>query len=483
MGSAAEGRALQFFCEIAGPFLPGVTDPYFWTQLVMQFSSFEPAVRHSVVAISSLYEQSQAKTVKGVRIWDNSLALRHYNAAIAELKTMDNPSLVLLVCILFICIEFLQSNRAAAIRHCKHGIYILQNNTSGPAWVREHLVPLFRRLSVFPFFFGTGSQDFPSLVALENPIPESFADFAEARSMMDDIFSRTIRLVRCGDAYRFGSLRHSQVPPVHLVEQDRINYRLDQWRKLFGNLDTKSPSPNLPGMEQFGLGEEYLKSMLRVYLLVSFETCRIWVNMAFSGNETGYDRYLASFRRLIQYFMELNRALPPESRKHKHYPKFIFEMGFMPMTFFVTTKCRALELRLASLALMRLFGVPQENLWQVDISYEVARRVIEIEHGMVLDPEGRPLTPPSYPGLPPDELRVRDTRTDFVESMHTDDYGQEMRARTVHYYMCSPEDTIWAHVEIFPLTRSKAEVAESGDTRRPWRQKLQVRSPPPKVNL
>lgn len=447
-----------------------MTDPYFWTQLVMQFSTFEPAVRHSVVAISSLYEQSQSQSQtvarQGVRLRDNELALRHYNAAIAELKTMENQSLVLLVCILFICIEFLQSHRDSAVRHCKHGIYILRNNSQGPAWVREHLTPLFRRLSIFPFFFGTGAEDFPSLVALEDPIPDEFSTYPEARSMMDGIFSRTIRLVRCGDAYRFGSLRYAKVPPSLLREQERINYRLQRWRILFTDLDSRCgsssrsrrPSMDTAAVEQVDLGEEYLQSMLRVYLSITYETCHIWANMAFSAYETAYDRYLPNFERLLQLFTLLHSTLPDaSSRRHRHYPKIIFEMGFMPMTFFVTNKCRDLGVRLAALDQMKLFAAPQEHLWQVDIAYEVARRVIEIEHGVVLDPAtDRPAAPPRHPGLPPEAVRVREIRTDYYTPTTPADprIGRpRLRGRVVDYYLRTPDpdDAIYTHTEIFPI--------------------------------
>lgn len=514
--NGAESRALQFFCEIAGPFLPGVTDPYFWTQLVMQFSSFEPAVRHSVVAISSLYEQSQLRSQSqsepqslqqkpnskkkkkqsplshrgDIRLQDNELALRHYNAAIAELKTMENQSLVLLVCILFICIEFLQSNRDSAIRHCKHGIYILRNNASGPAWVREHLVPLFRRLSIFPFWFGTGADDFPSLVFLEDPIPDAFSTLSDARSMMDDIFSRTIRLVRCGDAHRFGSLRYTKVPPSFLREQEKINYRLQKWRVLFANLDAKSTAPPnsasavaAASTEQYDVGEEYLNSMLRVYLSISSETSLIWANMAFSALESNYDGYLDNFRRLLRLFQMLHTTLPVESRKHRHYPKFIFEMGFMPMTFFVANKCRDLGVRLATLRLMRLFAVPQENLGRVDITWEVARRVIEIEHGLVVDAEGVPLSPPSHPGLPPDERRVRDIRTEYKESIQTGPDGHQVRGRVVNYFLRTPDDAIYVQTEFFPVVRpvngeSPPDSPWKGP-RKVWTRELEVRTTSP----
>lgn len=205
---ASERRALQFFCRNAGPFLSGQMDPYFWTHLVMQFSTFEPSVRHSVVAISSLYEQMHFSPASKNDLANDRLALRHYNAAIRQLKLMNNEPLVLLVCVLFICIEFLLGNREAAIQHCKHGVFILKNVEASYPWTREHLSPIFRRLTLFPFFFALDNTSFPKL-DLDNQIPRSFASFLDAQYFIDGIITRTVRLVRWGDDYRLKDKRHS----------------------------------------------------------------------------------------------------------------------------------------------------------------------------------------------------------------------------------------------------------------------------------
>ena len=433
------------------PYLPGVTDPYFWSQLVMQFSSFEPAVRHSIVSISALYEQARTESRAGIKLRENRLALRHYNAAIAELKTMQNPSVVLLVCILFICIEFLQANREAAIRHCSHGMVIMSHNSSGPAWVKQHLLPMFRRLSLFPLFFGTGSDKFPSLSALADPIPTSFSSLSEARAVMDDIFGRTFRLVRVGDPYRFGSQRYGKVPPHLLVEQEQISELLDQWHVAFRDLETRF-GPLVIDHQ----AEDYMNSLVRVYLSICYENCRIYSSTAFVPRETGFDAHVDNFRRMVDLIELLDVSLPEESHKHGHSAKHLFEMGFVPMTFLLTTKCRVLPMRLAALRLMKLFCVSHEtgdNLWEVDNAHDVARYVIGVEHGVVVDKQGRLLGEPTYPGFPPDEVRIRETRTEYKSAVRFDaKSGREDHLRVVHFFMRTPDDSaITVHTECFPM--------------------------------
>ncbi|KAI6085876.1 hypothetical protein F4821DRAFT_143986 [Hypoxylon rubiginosum] len=456
--TASEGRALQFFCEKTAQFLSGATDPYFWTHLVMQFSNFEPAVRHSVVAISSLYEQFQAGAkAPFVHLGENSLALQHYNAAIRELKTTENQPLVLLVCILFICIEFMLSNKAAAIQHCKHGIALLEN--ANYSWAREYLVPVFRRLSVFPFFFGKDLNDFPDLVPLENPMPPSFRDFAEAQSVMDSLVSRSLRLIRWGDAYRFGNKRYEPVPNEYVVEREEIGSMLDKWHALFLTLDANATAnamlPTTPISDMYNFNTNAIQAMSRAILLVRYEVCRIWLDVAFETDETCYDWHLDSFRRVIGLCQIFDSVIPADARKPlgNRSPKFIFETGFMPLLQFVTSKCRDFDMRLEALRLMTILGVPRENLWEIDQIFAISRRVIEIEHDVVLDDSGRPITPPSIPGLPADEKRIRFSAIEPNLFTHVGVNNDEVCGWTVDFVMRNREDEIVSHSEFLPTER------------------------------
>ncbi|KAF7556429.1 hypothetical protein G7Z17_g1405 [Cylindrodendrum hubeiense] len=442
-----EGRALQFFREKAGPSLSAETDPQFWTQLVMQFSSFEPSVRHAVVAISALYEEFNHKTQPEVRLGDNRLALRHYNAAIRELKSMENPSIVLLVCILFTCIECLQSNKEAAIRHCKAGIAIMESATPAHPWTKEHLLPIFRRLSIVPFFFRSASADFANLIAWYDPVPTTCCSFSDAQTMMDDIFCRTVQLVRLGDAHRIGSSRYQPVPPELLAEQEKIVSLLDQWQVLFADFDTGLTSQTTTVTKNLDTGQDIINDMLRWFLVMRHQICRIWSETAFSAHETRYDAYLDSFRRLIARAKTFDTLVTDEYNTTACSPKFIFETGFMAMLFFVVTKCRCLDTRLEALRLMRILGIDQENLWGVSAIYGVVRRVIEIEHEVLLDESGQPWAPASCPGLPPDEMRVRDTLTEPNASVNTSMHGFEVRGRIVGFFMRTLDDSIYLHIE------------------------------------
>lgn len=451
--SASEARALQFFCERTARFLSGATDPYFWTHLVMQFSNFEPAVRHSVVAISALYEelQSDSGPKSAAILKQNRLALQHYNAAIRELKSTDNQPLVLLVCILFICIEFLQADKKAAIQHCKYGIALVEHVNY--SWAREHLVPVFRRLSAFPFYFGE-KDDFPDIAPLDDPLPACFSSFVDAESAMDGLTARTLRLVRHGDGHRFGNSRYSTIPYEQLAEQEKLEAALAQWQVLFKALDGGSPvSPPTPPSEDGEAQEDSAQLTLKTILLVRHEVCQIWLDIAFEADEMCYDCHTAAFRRIVDAATVLKSANANANAStttpsdDKNNPTFVFETGLTPMLHFVATKCRHLDMRLEALRLIKAVGKPRENLWEANQMYALARRVIELEHGVRLDGSGYPVAPASHPGLPADEKRIRFTSTDIKPSAHIDINGKEKCGWPVGFIMRSPQNSMYLHTE------------------------------------
>ncbi|KAI0450805.1 hypothetical protein F5B21DRAFT_410882 [Xylaria acuta] len=430
VNSAPERRCLEFFCEVAAPVLSGPLDPYFWTHLVLQFSQMEPAVRHSVVAVGSLYEQIRRHQGTDSRLPDDHLVLSHYNAAIGHLKTMKNESLVLLVCILFVCIEFLRGNRAAAAEHCQHGTVILKRVEEAFPWAKRYLSPIFRRLSVLPYFFTVVDRLQPNLLCLDDAIP-SFSSFSDAQFYLDGILGRTVRLVRRGDVYRLGSMMHEAVSPDLIAEQDLTRTLLDDWHSNFVQLVSKS--------SQLESSSVYRCNMLMRYLL-----CRIWVETLFEFYQTAFDEYIDLFRSIV------DSATTVESFNYCAKPvKFTFEMGFIPLLYFVIMKCRCLETRLRALSLMKRLGATRENLWEMVTTFAIAKRIIEIEHGAILTEDGHLSAEPSCPGLPPDEVRVRDSATEPQPLVQLVD-GVERVGRLGSFFMRTADGGIYVRSEFLP---------------------------------
>ncbi|KAF4828153.1 hypothetical protein CGCTS75_v007588 [Colletotrichum tropicale] len=439
---------MQFFSEMVGPNLPGATDPYFWTDLVMQFTRFEPAVKHSVLAISALYEDvtmtsADAKGNSQTRcLRDNNLALAHYNIAIKHLLVMENKGLVVLVCLLFICIEILQSNREAALQHSTHGTIILGTSDAlSYRWVKQWVLPLFRRLNILNFWFGEG-PDLPDLKVFKCSTPAQFTNYDEAGDMIDDIFNQAFQILCQGYIYRGGSMRGQDPPPELLSQQRRIVQSLNDWHTLFGNLETRSMSTT-----KHSAITKTKKGFLRTFSLVRYHICRIWSNIAFASSEMVFDEHFDDYQTTVEEMLKT-----VETRAPGRQSKFEFEMGFIAPVLFLVMKCRYLSLRLKALRCLAVLPAPREALWERDGMYAVARRMVEIEHGVVLDKHGQipPGVEPLRPGLPAKTMRVEQFVTETLDMTGRDVFGREARGTKVIFFMRAADDSVRLVPDVLP---------------------------------
>ncbi|ORY67000.1 uncharacterized protein BCR38DRAFT_364114 [Pseudomassariella vexata] len=435
-----EGRALQFFHERVASFLSGPFDSYFWTHVVMQFSGFEPAVRHSIIAISTLYEDFNSGRGTTCLLRDNRLALGHYNAAIKKLRTVKNEPLVLLVCILFICIEYLQGNRTQVISHTRHGIDILQQIMAAYPWTKEYLAPIFRRLAVVPLFFGEEIHQFPEVPELDEPIPDHFSSFAEAQYFNDGLLNRTVRLIRFGDPYyRRGQLRRG--PDELKASQAYLRESLDAWHTRFIGLQNK-----------FHLCEDTDTGCCN--LLLRYDVARIWTDLANDPDETKYDAYTPVFDSIVR---RATRLAPVRIGDTTVKPSavFSFEMGRLSMIYFVIMKCRHLPTRLEALALMRNYGIARETLWEVRQMYPVGRRIVEIEHDLVLDMDDQPCgeneeVEVDWEAMPPLKSRVLDFASSPNEKVMIGADGTVVKGMMASFMMRDDDGKVVRRTEFLP---------------------------------
>ncbi|KAF4465880.1 transcriptional regulatory [Fusarium albosuccineum] len=295
LGTPTERRALQYFCEVAAPRLLGPKSPYFWTHLVIQLSETEPVVKHSLLAISSLYE---TREVQKTPSYMPNLALQHYNAAIQGLKATQSDVLALLGCILFICIELLQSNNETAIRHCAHGIAIMER--CGNPWAREHLEPIFRRIGVLPQLFGNNSTELSRSMVLGFVVPSKFDSLEDAQIMTDDIFNRLMRLC---------SMKKQGLHFDRDLEREYLKSLLDRWQFLIKGLEDHAAAQT-----DGACSEQHTSTMMR------FQLCQACFNLLFCSAADDDDNEKA-FRGMVESAACLSELHTIRSTQ------FLFELG------------------------------------------------------------------------------------------------------------------------------------------------------------
>lgn len=374
-GDQKEGRAFQFFTEMVGPVLSGPTDSYFWTHLVMQFSHFEPTMRHAVLSISSLYEEFARGSRITRQICGSTFAVRHYNSAIKQVKSASDEQTVLVLCVLFICIEYLQGDFDAALQHCRHGIMIL-NSSSRPAWACQYLVPIFRRLSIIPLLFGGASPSLlPPLVGFETPLPPKFNDTREAQTAIDDLMVRTLESL------------HDDID-----DKTELATLLDEWESKMDDLEGSLP-PAATADKYAICGMRFKHKIANIYIQKTSSQTEMW-----------WDQHLCLFRDAVNLAEEAFQLSTAPNYQRSPPSSFSFEMSWLPMLFFIVLKCRDLETRLRGLSWLGQLGPAKEGLFDVGTLYRIGRRLVELEHEISLqntdDPVGLANTV-----MPPEEKR------------------------------------------------------------------------------
>ncbi|KAF5575150.1 C6 zinc finger domain-containing protein [Fusarium pseudocircinatum] len=358
---------------MVGPVLSGPTDSYFWTHLVMQFSHFEPTMRHAVLSISSLYEEFARGSRITRQVCGSTYAVDQYNAAIKHVKSASDEQMILVLCVLFICIEYLQGDFDAAMQHCRHGIMIL-NNSSRPEWMCQYLVPIFRRLSITPLFFGGGKPPtpLPQLIGFETPMPAIFNDTREAQIVIDDLM---IRIMGC----------------LHDGNDDRVTLAslLDEWDSKMNDLEQGLPASATA--DKYAIcGMRFKHKMARIYIQQQSLHTEMW-----------WDQHLDVFCDAVNLAEEA--FLLSTTPGHQRIPQssFSFEMSWLPMLNFIVLKCRDLKIRHLALSWLAQLGTAKEGLFDVGTLYRVGRRLIELEHDISLDDTAEIVST----AVPPEEKR------------------------------------------------------------------------------
>lgn len=400
-----------------------------------QVAAAEPAVHHALAAISALYEGLAAPPAAAAALERPRarFAISHYNRALGHLKDPHTDrNTVLLVCLLFICIEAMQGDKHMAIAHCRHGILICNAMPEGGlrGWAREELRPIFLRLATFPYFFGMEAGEFPAPVGLVADEEGEDGGWDRSSTAWDALVNRTVRVVRQGLSHRQGPLRDSPVPETLVQSQRQTRAGMMAWREHYRAQRSTS-----------ALTDEELEA--HMYREMESIAGLIWVSCCLEASELGYDAYTADFADLLALSQQL---IDRRSKESELRPIFSLEMGFTPFLYFVVMKCRRLELRVRALRHMLRLGYDRENLFNTRVLYRVGLRWVELEHGVRLDPAWPECTETADEPMPGDEMRVR--TADITEEKEVRvGAGGQMEEYTKVYFLLRPQAIVSGHME------------------------------------
>lgn len=413
-------HGLMFFNRIVAPELNGPLKSSFWTHQVPQAAHNELAVRHAALAIGSLYQNFGNKQPLWPKPSRNIRAINHYNLAIKYLtKPGTSLDTVLIVCILFVCTEFLCGDAQAAITHVFHGLSLVD-----PSQSSSDTVSILRHLAIFPHFFSQGVPnmpipDYPGWLIVDG----AFKTLYHAEECLDSLACHTVRLMRMVEYHRLGIGPRLQSLESATLEQRRLEDDLEAWQAAFSELRR-----NLKTRAQHEL--------CLLLLEMRWFVARIWASTCLSSDELIYDEFLASFVRIVEL---ASQAKVQTSISGTVRGTFSFGMGFSPLLHFVVLKCRDLELRLTARSLMMTLSWSRESLWNCAEMYAIGTRIIEREHGVILsgDLSESEILQHDQRILPNVSQRILDSTLEAETQLCTDDHGAEICRRKIRFLVKS----------------------------------------------
>ncbi|KAK0711318.1 hypothetical protein B0H67DRAFT_602120 [Lasiosphaeris hirsuta] len=415
--SADEKRSFHFFQHVTAPCLSGDFDGVFWRVLVLQICQTEPAVKHAVLAVSSLHEGMMAMAPYAEADDRHSFALSQYNKAIAclldQMREVDAKPLVpLLTCVLFVCIELMQSKDTESIIHLEQGRQILSrlgrkasSQNSEIDIIKQHLVPMYTRLSLTSLMFGGDPVAIPTPLKTLTDVPMMFDSIGEVRYALYDFMDECLRFAKKTHAAKYSELPEEELR-IHEKEQDYLLRKLSKFNVSFSLYQAQRARDAPPGAI----------ALIQIHVSTTY----IWISTALSSEETVFDAHVATFSKIIPLantFMDalagpvnhdpmankMTAASPSAADTRRFSALFTFEMHVIAPLYYVAAKCRHPLIRRAALDLLRRNPARRENLWRANVMAAIADHTIRLEekHLRPRTDQSRSASPPELPTMMP----------------------------------------------------------------------------------
>ncbi|KAL0933624.1 C6 zinc finger domain protein [Colletotrichum truncatum] len=396
VGGVREQHAFDFYRSFSAPsiFSDDSSSSTLWKKLVPHFCHAEPAIRHAVLAISSLHESlslakpvnTESNEVPATERWggvpSNTFAAEQYGKALKSLqewKPTDSTAITvpLLACLLFICIEFMLGDEDASQIHINQGRLILSQIGSGMQSgdvdvIKKHFVPIYSRLSLASFLFGSNPAEIPSNLRSSSATNLYFVSVEEAEVALYELIDEGLRLSKKAKVAVYSRPRDDPILQSLQRQQEEYLAKLNRWHVAFTIVaalhDTKRSGK---------------------ICLVYYHTAKIYVSTALSPFETAYDDHISSFTAIISLSAEILQYCRKSAENSliasMPVPRFIFDTEIIPPLYYTIVRCRHPMLRRTAAELLSQDAIAnrRENLWDAHMSAEVGKRIMAIEENSV----------------------------------------------------------------------------------------------------
>ncbi|KAJ5334617.1 hypothetical protein N7452_007020 [Penicillium brevicompactum] len=377
-----ERRAFLYFRSRTTHRIFGHQDANDWIPILLQMGHNEAPIKHALTAIASLHESQEPvdtsvsirQSDKNARMTAQTLALKHYTAAIKSVQRESptrpsRPDVVLALCILFICFEQFRTCDAACLIHLKAGLRLLYwwrsrtslytnlQEYSRPTmdFINNQITPLLQRLRV-QFSLCMDSRhilmDLGVPLCLPTPtFPSSYPSFTSARIDFDKTMNYIFSFL---ESRRYKNTESSAESP---------NALLHQWK---ATLDASTFSEERPVLQKC------THNLLELYFHVSV----VIIDTYHAQTETIFDQHTDRFQLIIDLAESIASMCVEKTEDFSLL--FSFDLGITPPMFLVASRCRHPLIRRKAVALM-LQSPFYHGVWQDRYSGLCAQRIMEIE--------------------------------------------------------------------------------------------------------
>lgn len=403
-GTPEEHLAFDFFLSQTAPNIAGFFEPTFWTRNVTQLAQTEPAIRYAAQALGATYAQGTGRGIKSVpEISD--FALRSYNKAIRELlvgdPSADERKLITLVtCVLFVCIEFMRGETAAAVGHITGGLKLLNEWQSSDSFGKpdassissiasdpdlyDDLTSMFTRLQLQAEFSKhalpySGCNICKPQKLEEDEETPSFHSLTEARNNLFAIANDCVSSIL--PTYEAKYAR--QIDTEMIVRRMRLEKKLRTWRRTFeSSIAIKKSISTTQSAAATNI------------LLIFCISLTVWAAVCLDVEEMSTDNHRAEFEDIIVLAKSVMDAGIDVG--------FQFEVGIIPNLHMAGSKCRFPDLRQEIIDILSSKHW-REGLFDSQASCKFIKLIRRIEEESI-DPDT---------GLPTETARVH-----FVDHSH-----------------------------------------------------------------
>lgn len=402
--SQEEARAFDFYLKSSSAALSGDMDTEVWCRMVIQLSIREPAVKHATLAISSLHRRvdmthrEDRRKRRSLDV-DERFALTQYGKAMQALSLwkpahgdQDRATIPLILCLLFVAIEFLRGDQESSQLHICQGRKILAELREGDLpphaseLLKRHLVPMYRRLGLACYLFTAVPAPVPShfrnSVAAESGNRDAitvFASIDQARDDLYDMLDEVMRFVNAAGQAAYGTTT-SDAPDQETTtmtaemlslkeKQTELLARLGYWNAALATLSVTLPSMSLPTTTMH---------LLRIH----YHVIKTWIATALAPSELCYDEYLQAFSSVVTSSVVIIDSMGKHAT-NTIVNAFSFETELIAPLYWTCAKCRHPGLRRAALKLLQRteMRARKENHWSAETIVAVSTYLISQEEG------------------------------------------------------------------------------------------------------